>query len=253
MKFLAFIFMLIVPTAPAFAQSSQMGCDPADFPSASAPPKVSVLKGADATSWQPPTGAGWPAQHAKLVVILAGTFRFPGTMNDLLGRIGRVSELRTITYWSAGDGKTVALAKDASALNTPNAKDRRDDFNSSELKVGEHLYYWQDDELTGPTIHELQVHQRDSSHAVVATTNVTSVRKSIFTLFEPGASRSAIVIDRASAGLFHACMVATALEGASGLVTGHQDVYVRREQALFRFLSGSNPLLASLPSQDGSP
>src|SRR4029077_12201770 len=80
--------------------------------------------------WQPPSCTGWaPASRSKLVITLNGSFHFDGMMDQLLARIGAISQLRNVQYWSTTDKKWRPLAYDASALTGPNAKDRRADFS----------------------------------------------------------------------------------------------------------------------------
>ena len=240
------LLMLLVGTGTALAEVSQPSCDGTNAPELGAPIKVS-LAGADRlTDWHPPSGAGWPADaQAKLVVASALSFQFRGSMDDLIARAGQVSELPAISYWSAEDHKSLPLAKDASALSSPNAKDRRNDFTAAEMTVGRPLFYWQDDDLTGQTVYELKVYERGANRAVIGTANVTPVSKSIFTLFEPGASRSALFLERTSPGTFRACILATALQGTSGMVTRRKDVYVERTKALLNYLAEDSSRVAS--------
>jgi len=205
-------------------------------------PRIVILHKSDLTQWHPPACAGWPADSkARLVVTLTGTFRFDGNMDDLLARVGEISRLRAIPYWSARDEKWAPLALDASALNSADPRDRRADFSASELTPGAQLYYWEDDALTGEKVNALTVYERTADQAVIGTDNVTPIRRSIFTVFEPGASRSALFLERISPGVYSATILSSAMEGSSGLVEGHADVYVNRERAIFGFLSGNTP------------
>jgi hypothetical protein len=138
------------------------------------------------------------------------------------------------------------LARDAAALNGPNAKDRRGDFSLAELKAGAQLYYSENDSLTGEAVYGLKVYESNTERAVIGTGNVTAVRKIVFTLFKPGASRSALFLQRISPGVFGAHILTTAMQGASSLVEGHEDVYVNRARAIYGFLSANKPGQAKL-------
>src|SRR5689334_19399430 len=56
--------------------------------------------------WQPPACTGWaPASRSKLVVALAGSFVFNGTMDQLVARAGAISALAKVKYWSTTEQK----------------------------------------------------------------------------------------------------------------------------------------------------
>jgi hypothetical protein len=138
------------------------------------------------------------------------------------------------------------LAREAWALNGPNTKDRRGDFSLAELKAGTQLYYWENDSLTGETVYGLKVYEANADRAVIGTNNVTPVRKVVFTLFKPGASRSAVFLQRVSPGVFGAYILTSAMQGTSSLVEGHEDVYVNRARAIYGFLSANKLSRAKL-------
>jgi hypothetical protein len=244
MKFAAPLLILMLIGDVSQAQVSQSPCesdDTVDYPPLGSTPTVSILRKDDLAQWHPPSCAGWsPTSRPKIVVSLDGTFRFDGSMNELLARAGDISQLPAIHYWSARDKKWMPLARDASALNSANAKDRRANFSPAELKSGAKLFYWEDDPLTGETIYELKVYERTPDLVVIGTDNVTAVRKSIFTLFKPGASRSALFLQRVSPGVFRAHIVASAMQGTSSLVDGHEGIYGNRLRAIFGFLSAKS-------------
>jgi hypothetical protein len=52
--------------------------------------------------WSPPACTEWPANSANKVVGLAGHFRDSRDANAMLARIGAISSLRDIRYWSVG-------------------------------------------------------------------------------------------------------------------------------------------------------
>jgi hypothetical protein len=243
-KAFAALFAVISAVTGAQAAGPQLPCAKSEAmtvharPSAS--PTVPIWRAGQLGQWRPPVCTGWsPSLRAKLIVTLSGTFRFDGSMNDLLARAGQISQLPEITYWSPEDNTWMPLARRASALTAPDAKDRRDDFSAAELKPGAQLYYWENDRATGNTIYDLKVHERSAERVVMGTDNVTPVRKFVFTLFEPGALRSVLLLQRLSPGLYRADILSGALEGTSSLADGHEQTYVGRARAIYRFLAAT--------------
>jgi hypothetical protein len=133
----SFVAVLLLPTAAAAADLISP-CPPAPasiFPAQDAPPVIGVWHEKELlqANWNPPSCTGWSsAVHSRLLVTLAGQFTFNGTFNDLLDRIGAISTMRKIRYWSADDKAWVSLVSDASALASPNPASLRGDFNASD-------------------------------------------------------------------------------------------------------------------------
>jgi hypothetical protein len=213
----------------------------AAFPSPDSAPAVVIWhdKDLEQGNWHPPGCTGWVADPpSKLVVTLTASFRFDGPMSALLARVGSISALRNIQYWSATDKRWGPLSNDASALTGPNPKLRRGDFSSAELVQGVDLYYWEDDVRIGPTVYRLRVSESTPERFVISSDNVTPVRKFIFTLFRPGAIQSVLIIQRIAPGLFGVYVLCRDGKGASVLALGHDKSDVNRAAALYRQLAG---------------
>jgi hypothetical protein len=236
--------VLLAGGAQASPPGPQLPCAPAAmtaYPSAEALPVIAIWHGdeLDRQNWKPPACTGWPAaSRAKLIVTLTASFRYSGTMDGLLARVGAISSLRDIRYWSARDGKWGPLAHDASALSSADAKSRRADFAPSDLVKGADLHYWEDDTRTGATVYRMRVLESSSERAVISSDNVTPVRRYLFTIFKPGALQSLLIIQRLSPGLYGVYIVSRSGEGTSMLAAGHDDSYVSRASALYRALAG---------------
>ncbi len=147
---------LLLVESPAQALGPQSPCALAGapaYPSPDAPPTIRIWQGKelDQVNWHAPSCTGWPEEsRSRLIVTLSGSFHFDGPMSALLARVGTISALRSIQYWSTTDRKWGPLSNDASALTGPDSKSRRADFSASELVKGAELYYWEDDTRTGP-------------------------------------------------------------------------------------------------------
>src|SRR5689334_132826 len=107
-------------------------------------------------------------------------------MTDLLARLGAISALADIRYWSVTDRKWLALAHATSALRGPDPRSHRPDFSGQELIQGATLYYWADDTRSGDITYRLNVQERTDDRVLTVSENVTPVRRFLMTLFKPG-------------------------------------------------------------------
>ena len=116
------------------------------FPDPGAPPNLQVWKDRAANAaWVPPSCTGWTEPGFRMLVALAASFQFDGDGKDLLGRLGAISALRRIQYWSASDQSWRVLITDAAALEGPSIKHRRPDFAATEMGIRKVVYFLQDD------------------------------------------------------------------------------------------------------------
>jgi hypothetical protein len=211
----------------------------ADTPPPGAPPKITIWPSGDLEQWQPPPCTGWsPNSRSNLIVSLTGSFRFDGAMSALVARVGEISALPNMMYWSVTDKKWGPLAHNASALNGPDPKSRRGDFAATELVPGASLNYWEDDIRSGEIVYRLKVLERTPDRSVITSDNITPVRRFLITLFEPGALQSVLFIQRLRPGVFGAFIVNRTGDGTSALVRGHAESFVNRANALYRQLAG---------------
>ena len=235
---------LLLLAAGAEAAGPQPPCAAAAmpaYPAPDSPPAIAIWQEKDLieSNWHPPSCTGWPTDsRSKLIVTLAGSFRFDGAMNQLLTRVGDVSALPAIQYWSTTDKSWGPLSNQAFALTAPDVKARRRDFAPSEFVKGAELYYWQDDVRTGPAVYRLKVYENTAERFVISSDNVTPVRRYFLTLFKPGALQSLLIVQRLSPGVFGAFILSRSGEGASLLTAGHDKSFVNRTVALYRHLAG---------------
>lgn len=237
-------FALLLLASGAKALGPQPSCTIAGtptYPSPESTPTIAIWQGKELEqdNWHPPSCTGWPADsRSRLIVNLTGSFRFNGPMSALVARVGTISALRSIQYWSTTDRKWGPMSSDASALTGPDSKSRRPDFSPSELVRGADLYYWEDDTHTGPAVYRLRVSESTSERFVISSDNVTPIRRFWFTLFKPGALQSVLIIEHVAPGIFGVSVLNRTGEGASALTAGHESSYVNRATALYRQLAG---------------
>ncbi len=202
-------------------------------------PAVAVWLKGDVARWMPLTCVGWPAsQRFKVVVALAGNFRHDGNADDLLARFGAVSIMRGLRYWSVTDKAWRTLITDSSAVNGPDAKQRRADFNPDELKSGADFFFAQNDSRSsGFPVYLMRVLEQGPLRIVVETENVTPVRVFFVTLFPPGSLRATYILERRRPGVWGFYGLSGTGEEASVLAGGHEASYINRAVALYRFFT----------------
>jgi hypothetical protein len=188
-----------------------------------------------------------------MLVSLAGSFRFQGDGEDLLGRFGAASTVRGIRYWSASDQRWRVLITDAAALEGPNVKRRRPDFTAAEIKSRKVVYFLQDDSRSsGPVVYRLRLLEFGATRLVVQIENVSPVRIFMLTLFGPGDLEFVHFLEMRSPSLWQLYSLMRTGRGASSLSSGHQASYVSRAVALYRHIAGiptdQNPPLVVHPA-----
>jgi hypothetical protein len=239
---------LAVLTLPALASGATVGlqrpCGSAlapAYPLPGEPPIVKVWHEEDLRreSWEPPHCAGWSqSSRSKLVLATAGSFRFNGSADELIARIGAISTLRGIRYWSVTEKTWRPFVIDASALSRLDPRSRRSDFLATEMTAGSEHYYWEKQARSGSIVYRMTVLERSPARAVVATENLSPVRFLLLTLFNPGALQSVVCVELISPGVWGAFLVVRTGEGASALAAGHDAAYVNRAVAIYRHLAG---------------
>jgi hypothetical protein len=240
----AFAFTLLLIASGTRAQVPQTACGmagTAPYPSPDSAPAIHIWQGKELEQghWIPPGCTGWAADpRSRLVVTLSGSFHSDGPMSALLARVGTISALPSIQYWSATDKEWGPLSIDASALSGPDSKSRRSDFLPSELVRGAQLYYWEEDTRTGSVVYRLRVSENTPDRFIIFSENVTPIRRFWLTLFKPGALQSVLVIEHVAPGIFGVSVFNRSGDGASVLTAGHESSYVNRAAAVYRQLAG---------------
>ena len=170
----------------------------------------------------------------RLVVALSGSFRGPADAAGLLARLGAVSRMQGVRYWSASRQRWSDLITRASARDGPRGAARAD-FSAAEMKPGQDLYFAQGDTgSTGQVEYRMRIVKAEKDRIVVEVDNTTPL-KFIVTLFEPGELRTAYFLTRGAGDVWNFYML-TAVDGAKA--EGHKASIVNRAAALYRHVAG---------------
>ncbi len=189
--------------------------------------------------WAPPSCMRWKSRPFTLLVAGAGRFRHTGTVTHLLQRLGTISNLTTIRYWSVSRGRWHNLIDEAYALTTKDRKFRRADFSPAELHPGNNLYFWQDGSSRLETgVYRLRILTREADRLVFDVENASLVRLLFVKLFAPGDLQVQYVLERESSTVWRYYSLFRASGGANSMAAGHKHSYVNRSVAMFRYLAG---------------
>jgi len=187
--------------------------------------------------WQPPACIGWSDNHYRLVIALAG--RIDASSDEVLKRrIGAISGMRGLQYWSVTENASRVLIRDASALASPEGP-RRDDFAPGEIRPGAELYFVEEDNRSSHAVtYRMRVREASADRIVVETENTTPVEAMLMKLYPPGALRAAYILSKLDAASWGLYVVSASTPAASPMVRLAKDSYVNRARALYGHFAG---------------
>lgn len=188
--------------------------------------------------WNPPACTGWTALGFTTLVTMAARFRDTPNADDLLRRIGAISELGGMRYWSTTHKHWQTLIVNANALTGLQPRQRRGDFTPDEMKPGKVLYFEQADNLTGKAIYRMQIDEASPSRIVFAVENVTTLRYFFIPIFHPGEMQSIYFLDRESESVWRCYGIMRTGKNANRLVAGNESSSVNRAIAFYRHFVG---------------
>jgi hypothetical protein len=208
------------------------------FPRPGPQVEKTILDGDGSGRWTPPACTGWPStSRSQLVIGIAGSFRSTEPVETLLTRLGAISQLPKVRYWSqhAGEWRPIAVA--ASALSNQNASSRRADFAQQELLPRTDHYFWENDSRAGEIVYKITVRERGADRAVATRENVTAITQFPIITFNPGATQSAIFLVRREPDIWGVYILERVTDGARSLVGIPKESIVNHDSALFRYIA----------------
>jgi hypothetical protein len=172
------------------------------------------------------------------MVTIVARFRFASGTDGLLQRIGAISELTGVRYWSVTHKRWRTLIVDAYALSASQATQRRTDFAPSEMKEGAVLYFEQSDNLSGTGVYRIHIAQASADRLVVEVENVTTLRYLLMPVLHSGDTQLIYFLDRESENVWRYYGMARTGKGANRLIAGNESSAVNRAVAIYRHLVG---------------
>jgi hypothetical protein len=153
-------------------------------------------------------------------------------------RIGAISELKGVHYWSTTQKQWQTLIVDAYAETEPSAGQRRRDFSPDEITEGKFLYFQQADNLSGKAIYRMRILSASPDRLVFDTENITTMRYLLIPLFHPGDIQAIYFLERQSQDVWRYYSIARTGKNANTLTSGHEASSVNRAVAFYRLFAG---------------
>jgi len=188
--------------------------------------------------WKPPACTGWAAVGFTTLVTTVARFREVTEAEGLLRRIGAISDLAGIRYWSTTHKRWQTLVVDAYALTASRSGQRRQDFMPNELKEGSVLYFEQVDNLSGKSVYRMHIAKASADRIVIDVENVSTVRYLFIPIFHPGETQSICFLDRETDSAWRYYSIVRTGKSANRLIVGNESSAANRAVAFYRHLVG---------------
>ena len=197
------------------------------YPEVDQPPVIKAWE--NSRDWKPPQCTGWEQPGYSTLVATVGRIHFPGGREGLLHRIGAISDLKGLRYWSTTHQQWRTLIVDAAALSGPPA---------GQLTEGARITFEQEDSLSGRGTYELHMLAVSPDRLVFDTRNLSTLRFMMMPIFHPGEIQSIYFLDRESKDIWRYYNLARIGKDASSLAAGHIPSAINRAVAFYRHLAG---------------
>jgi hypothetical protein len=188
--------------------------------------------------WSPPACTGWTEAGFSTLTITVARFRCDSGAEGLLRRIGAISQLAGMRYWSTTHKRWQTLILNAHALAGSEPTQLRQDFAPDEMQEGKLLYLEQADNLSGTAVYRMHIAKASADRLVFEVENLSIIRHFFLTLFPPGEMQSIYFLDRESDTVWRYYSIARTGRNASRLATGHESSSINRAVAFYRSLAG---------------
>ncbi len=220
----------------------QPPCDGASFPPypdlEHSPTVIAWDRAESGADWTPPPCTGWTEPGFTTLVATAGRFRQADGVDGVLRRIGAISELAGIRYWSTTRKRWRTLIVGARALSDPAGDGPREDFSPAEMTEGRSLYFEQKDNLSGKAIYRMRIRTVTADRLVIDTENISTVRYFLVPVFRPGGIQSVTFLDREPQDVWRYYSVTRTGKAANPLIAGYEASAINRAVAYYRHLAG---------------
>jgi hypothetical protein len=219
------------------AEPPALPCGDSDFVFSlpvDAPPAVAVWSGNDlGANWRPPVCTGWQVGPSRWVVAVSGQFRGPATTDEILARVGGVSRLKSVRYWSVTGKHWKDLLSSAQAVTAANGKARAD-FSAEEIRTGQDFHFVLNDNTT----YRGRVTQATKDRIAFAIENLTSLKFMLMSLFSPGDIKFFCIIARQPGGAWTYHSLVRIGAEATGMGAADGGSYINRAVAYYRHIAG---------------
>lgn len=124
-----------------------------------------------------PDCSGLRSPDVELLVQVSARFASPQDAPAMLARLGMVSALKGMAYWSYTDRKRQLLVRESFAVDHPGALKPRADFSAAELRSGAVLHFAQSDNRSAALMpYSLQLLSAGPERLVLRVENLVDLR-----------------------------------------------------------------------------
>lgn len=177
--------------------------------------------------------------HFDVLVRVSGAFRGPGDTTAMLARLGAVSRLRDMSYWSFSRRQRETLVTEAYAVDSLEARRARPDFSAAELRAGKVLHFVQrDNRLSALVPFGLSLIAETDTRLQLRIDNVGPVKLGFVTLLGAREMQSSITVTRLGAGLWGYRSVTGLRQVRFGSLDKNRLSLASRATAMFDQLAG---------------
>ena len=173
-----------------------------------------------------------------MLVATAARFRYASGADGLRRRLGAVSGMSGMLYWSTTQQRWQPLILDAYVVSDAAGEKRRQDFAPEEIAEGRVLYLQQEDQLFGKGIYRVRIRAASADRLAFEMENTSTLRYLMVPIFQPGEMQSICFLDRESHDVWRYYSLARARGEVGPLLSGHKASFINRAVALYRYLAG---------------
>jgi len=231
------ILSMLLASAAAFAADlaprAPCGADPVPAPAPVGAPPAWMARTSNALIDAP--CADELATPFRAIVTLSGSFRYAGDINGLLERLGAVSRMKGIRYWSVSDQRWAELILASRALEGLGGPARAD-FSAAELLSGKEVVYAQTDNRSDAEVtFRMRVTVRNRDEITVQIRNLTPVRSFLVTAYAAGDLRTVHFLRRRSADVWDYYLASAVRES---WLSVQEASLANRAAAMYRYIAG---------------
>ncbi len=210
------------------------------YPALGAPPAITLSTATDPANWVIPSCTAWHGNSATLVVGLAARFHSPPDAGVLLTRIGAISSLRSVRYWSVTDRQWNAMFTHATALEGSGPEKARGNFSAAELRSGHEFYFLAADNRSRyETVSRLRLSEEDNGRIIVEIENVTPLRWLLLSFAAPGDVQAWYFLDHENADSWRFYSLTRVQYASRWFAEVIPDAsYINRALAMYRYIAG---------------
>jgi hypothetical protein len=220
---------------------------PPPYPPHDRPPLVHSWLAGGRQDGPPPDCTGLGRRDPELLIRLVGSYVAPGDMTAQLLRLGAVSTLKGMSYWSFTDRKRLTLIQEAYAVDSLATQRPRADFTLDELRRGDELYFLQRDNRSSALVpYGLRVLPTGPESLLLRIENLGDIKMMGLTLVAAREVQWAVTIERLGGTRYGYRSLLAVQRLRLGPADKHRLSNLARAVAMFDLLAGQQTEVESL-------